>query len=90
MQDILDLGIHFEPNILAIIGLIIAVSFLGSKLFQRFGIPQVVGFILIGVLLGPSFLNVVPLELSRELIFISEIALGLIGFDIGSHLLLGD
>jgi len=84
------LGIHFEPNILALIGLIIAVSFLGSKLFQRFGIPQVVGFIIIGVVLGPSFLNIVPLELSRELIFISEIALGLIGFDIGSHLLFGE
>jgi Kef-type K+ transport system membrane component KefB len=84
------LGIHFEPNILAVIGLIIAVSFLGSKLFQRFGVPQVVGFIVIGVILGPSALNIVPLELSRELIFVSEIALGLIGFDIGSHLLLGD
>jgi len=80
------LGIHFEPNILAIIGLIIAVSFLGSKIFQRFGIPQVVGFIVIGVILGPSLLNLIPLELSEQLIFISEIALGLIGFDIGSHL----
>ena len=84
------LGIHYEPNILAVIGLIIAVSFLGSKLFQRFGIPQVVGFIVIGVILGPSFLNVVPLELTDELTFISEIALGLIGFDIGSHLLFGE
>jgi Kef-type K+ transport system membrane component KefB len=84
------LGFQFVPNILAIIGLIIAVSFLGSKLFQRFGIPQVVGFIVIGVLLGPSLLNIVPLTLSEELTFISEIALGLIGFDIGSHLLLRD
>ena len=84
------LGIHYEPNVLAVIGLIIAVSFLGSKLFQRVGIPQVVGFILIGVVLGPSLLNVVPLELSEQLIIISEIALGLIGFDIGSHLLFGE
>jgi Kef-type K+ transport system membrane component KefB len=90
VHEFQGLGIHFEPNILAVIGLIIAVSFLGSKLFQRFGIPQVVGFIVIGVILGPSFLNVVPLELSEELIFISEIALGLIGFDIGSHLLFGE
>ncbi len=59
------LGIQFEPNILAVIGLILAISFLGSKLFQRIGIPQVVGFIVIGVVLGPSFLNVVPLELYR-------------------------
>ena len=83
-------GIHYEPNILAIIGMIIAVSFLGSKAFQRIGIPQVVGFILIGVVLGPSLLNVVPLELGNQLVIISEIALGLIGFDIGSHLLFGD
>ena len=84
------LGIHYEPHILSVIGMIIAVSFLGSKLFQRLGIPQVVGFILIGVLLGPSLLNVVPLELSEQLIIVSEIALGLIGFDIGSHLLFSE
>jgi len=70
-----------------VIGLIIAVAFLGSKVFQRFGIPQVVGFIVMGVILGNSFLNIVPLELVEELLFISEIALGLIGFDMGSHLL---
>jgi Kef-type K+ transport system membrane component KefB len=80
------LGIHYEPNILAIIGLILAVAFLGSKVFQRVGIPQVVGFIVIGVFMGPSFLNIVPLELCNDLTFVSEIALGLIGFDMGSHL----
>ncbi len=84
------LGVHYEPHILAVIGMIIVVSFLGSKLFQRLGIPQVVGFILIGVVLGPSLLNVVPLELSEQLIIVSEVALGLIGFDIGSHLLFGE
>jgi len=41
---------------------------------------------LVGVLLGSSFLNVVPLSLVQRLDFISEIALGLIGFDMGSHL----
>ncbi|MFQ6015600.1 MAG: cation:proton antiporter, partial [Anaerolineae bacterium] len=85
-----SLGIHYEPNILTVIGLIIAVAFLGSKAFQRLGIPQVVGFIVMGVILGTSFLNVVPLELAEELMFISEIALGLIGFDIGSHLLFSE
>ncbi len=73
-------------NYLSTIGLLLISSFIGSKLFQRFGIPQVVGFIVLGVLHGPSFLNVIPLKLSNELLFISEIALGLIGFDMGSHL----
>jgi hypothetical protein len=77
-------------NPLSTIGLLLVVSFLGSKIFQRFGIPQVVGFIVLGVLHGPSFLNVVPLEVSQELLLISEIALGLIGFDMGGHLHLNE
>ena len=75
-----------EIDTLTIIGLIIILAYLGSKVIQHIGIPQVVGFILVGVLLGSSLLNVVPLSLVQELDFISEIALGLIGFDMGSHL----
>ena len=75
-----------ELDILAIIGIIIVAAFLGSKLFQRLGIPQVVGFIVMGTVLGTSFLNIIPLSLNSELGFISEIALGLIGFDMGGHL----
>ena len=73
-------------NVIATIGLLLIVSFLGSKIFQRFGIPQVVGFIVLGVLHGPSVFNFIHLDLSEDLILISEIALGLIGFDMGSHL----
>jgi Kef-type K+ transport system membrane component KefB len=85
-----SLGIHYDPSILTVIGVLIVVSFLGSKLFQRMGFPQVVGFIFFGVALGPSLLNIVPPQLSQELTFISEIALGLIGFDMGSHLLFSE
>ena len=81
-----SLGIHYQPNIITTIGLLLAATFLGSKIFQRLGLPQVVGFIIMGMLLGNSFLNLIPLELNKELTFISEIALGLIGFDMGSHL----
>jgi Kef-type K+ transport system membrane component KefB len=52
-----QLGHHYEPNIISTVGLLITVTFLGSKLFQRLGVPQVVGFIVVGVLLGTSFLT---------------------------------
>ena len=58
------LGTHYTANILTIIGLIIVVAFLGNKAFQHLGIPQVVGFIVIGVALGPSLLNKDPLPLA--------------------------
>lgn len=77
---------HFQLDVLSIIGLVIVLAYLGSKVVQRLGIPQVVGFILVGVLLGSSFLNIVPLSLTGELGFVNEIALGLIGFHMGAHL----
>ena len=80
------LCLHYDANIIAVIGLLVVLTFLGSKIFQRFGIPQVVGFIMIGVLLGTSCFNLVPLELVEDLSFVSAIALGLIGFDMGGHL----
>jgi Kef-type K+ transport system membrane component KefB len=80
----------WELDILTLIGLIIISAYLVSKGMQEIGVPQVVGFILVGVLLGSSFLNVVPLTLVRQLAFVSEIALALIGFDMGSHLHFGE
>ena len=80
----------FQLDELAILGLTIVSAYLGSKLVQRLGIPQVVGFILVGLLLGTSFLNLIPLELTHQLDFVSEIALGLIGFEMGSHLRLSE
>ena len=80
------LNLHFEANILVYIGIVLIAAFLGSKIFQRMGIPQVVGFIVMGVLLGNSFLNLIPLDLVEDLSLISLLALGLIGFDMGSHL----
>jgi Kef-type K+ transport system membrane component KefB len=77
-------------DILTIIGVVIILAYLGSKGLQLLGTPQVIGYILVGVLLGSSFLNIVPLQLVGELSFISEIALGLIGFEMGSYLRLGE
>lgn len=82
--------LHFEPNVLVVIGLAIIAAFLGGKVVKGLGIPQVVGWILAGFVLGESFLKVIPLELVDQLSFVSVVALGLIGFDIGSHLRLGE
>jgi len=81
------MNIHSDLNVLVYIGFTLVVAFLGSKIFQRFGIPQVVGFISMGVILGSSCLNLIPLSLVDDLSMISLIALGLIGFDMGGHLI---
>ncbi|GAB4273333.1 MAG: hypothetical protein Kow0029_12920 [Candidatus Rifleibacteriota bacterium] len=78
------LGHH--TNLLFLIGLTIILGTLGARLFQKLSIPQVVGFIAMGVLIGESGLNLLShdfLEAMRNLNFIS---LGVIGFSIGGEL----
>lgn len=81
--------IHLIPeelDILAVVGIIVLGAFFIGQLFRRLNIPQVVGFIIAGTLLGPSFLKIVPHDLTDNLTFVTELALGLIGFEMGEHL----
>lgn len=73
-------------DVLAIIGVITLIGFFVGRVTRRFGVPQVVGYIIAGVILSPSLLHVVPVELVESLDFVSELALGLIGFEMGLHL----
>ncbi len=79
-----------ELDILAVVGVIVLGAFFVGQIFRRLNIPQVVGFIIAGTLLGPSFLGIVPHDLSDNLTFITELALGLIGFEMGQHLLFSE
>jgi len=78
--------VHSHLDTLAIIGLAMTAAFLVGQVFRRIGVPQVVGFLIAGVLLGPSFFHAIPDSLNESLTFVSEIALGLIGFEMGGHL----
>jgi Kef-type K+ transport system membrane component KefB len=79
-----------ELDTLALVGITIVAAFLVGQILRRLGIPQVVGFIVGGMLLGPSFLHLISLELNSGLDFISEVALGLIGFEMGGQLCFSD
>lgn len=56
------LGIDYQLSMFVVAGPVIALSSLGSKLFQPVAIPQVVGFTVVGLILGPSSPNLVPEE----------------------------
>ncbi len=70
-------------DILLLIGIILLLGQTGANLLRKIKIPQVVAYILMGVLLGRSVLNWIdPAALKG----VTSIALGLIGFTIGSQL----
>jgi len=73
-------------NIILMVGIIVFGGTVGARIFQKLRIPQVVGYIIIGLLLGESALNLVPSETVEKLGGFSMFALGIIGFMIGGEL----
>jgi Kef-type K+ transport system membrane component KefB len=77
--------IHFP--IMLVVGAALVAGGLGAKLFQKTRvIPQVVGYILIGVALGESCLGVIDNETLSKMKLFNTFALGVIGFMIGGEL----
>jgi len=77
---------HMEEVTLAL-AILLGGGFLVAKLGQRIGLPSVTGYILAGVLLGPTSLGVISHDaIQHRLEHFTQIALMLIAFGIGEHL----
>jgi len=72
-------------NLALLLGIIILSGTFGARLFQKFHIPQVVGCIVVGILLG-DVLNLITPKTIESLEPFTMFALGLIGFMIGAEL----
>lgn len=72
--------------ILLLIGMAIILSFCCGKMSIRLRLPSIIGYMLFGVMLGPSFLNIFSDTLQDDLSFITEIALGFVALTIGLEL----
>jgi len=71
-------------NNLAALGLILLLALLAGHIVKFVRVPEVTGYILAGVALGPAGGNLITHEALNSLQVFSEVALGLILFAIGS------
>ena len=73
-------------GVLLLIGIGIFGGILGAWIFQKLRIPQVVGYIFIGILIGQSGLHIVKQADIIKLESFNWFALGIIGFLVGGEL----
>ena len=73
-----------------IVGIILVAGFYFGKLINKIKLPQIIGFMLLGVILGPSLVNLVDHEIQLKLGFLTELALGFVALSIGLELDLKD
>lgn len=72
-------------NILFYLSIILLFGMLFGKLVGYIKLPEVTGYLIAGVLIGPSILGLVPANAASSLNVISEVALGFIAYTIGSQ-----
>ncbi len=71
---------------LTLLGTAIIIAFYMGRVAQRISLPSVVGYMIFGVILGPSILNLIDQSMIENLSFLTQIALGFVAFTIGSEL----
>ncbi len=74
-----DITLHY----LAPVGVVMLLGLLGGKGAKYLRMPKVTGYLLAGVLIGPSVLGLLSHTVVKDLSLITDIALGLIMFALG-------
>jgi len=74
-----------HDNLIFGVGALLLAGFVGGKLAAKAKLPTISGYIVAGLLLGPSILDVVPEHIVESLAPVPHIALGLIAITIGAE-----
>ncbi len=75
-------------QIMLYLSIIMLVGFLFGKLVEKVKLPDVTGYIIAGVLIGPYVLNIIDLAALDSLGIITSIVLSIIAYQIGTELFL--
>lgn len=77
-------------NVFLKLALLICFALLGARVAHRFNLPNVTGYLIGGLFLGPSFLALISSADQVMINFVNEIALAAIAFNIGGEFLMKD
>jgi len=69
-----------------VVGLLTLAGFYFGRLTRRLKLPSIIGFMVVGIIMGPSVLGLIDSSMEQQLSFITEISLAFIAFSIGLEL----
>lgn len=76
-------GMGDATRVLLVLSIILFAGFLITRITKKLRLPDVSGYILAGILIGPCCLGLVPEAMLARMGFISDIALSFIAFGVG-------
>lgn len=72
-------------GIILSISIMLASGFLLTRITKKLHLPNVTGYIVAGVIIGPWCLNLVPAEYIEQMDFVTDLALAFIAFSVGKY-----
>ena len=76
-------GMRIASGIVISLGVILILGFLMTRLTKLLKLPNVIAYLLVGILIGPSLINLIPTEFISRTSFISDVALVFVAFTAG-------
>ena len=73
------------PAVIVTVAIMLIAGFLFTRLTKLLKLPNVTGYILAGIVIGPSCLRLVPQEVVSGMGFVSDVALAFIAFSAGEY-----
>ncbi|MDO5097001.1 MAG: cation:proton antiporter [Peptostreptococcaceae bacterium] len=73
-------------HILYYVAVVLAAGLFVAKITGKLKLPNVTGYLIAGLLIGPSITEIIPRETVEELSLFSDVALGFIAYSIGSQI----
>ena len=77
---------NLEALVIICLAIIIIAGFLMSRLTKLLKLPNVTGYILAGILIGPHVLNIIPQSILPSFNFLTDIAIAFIAFGVGKYI----
>ena len=82
-------GMRIASGIVISLGIILILGFLMTRLTKLLKLPNVIAYLLVGILIGPSVINLIPGEFISRTSFISDVALVFVAFTAGEFFKFG-
>jgi len=76
-------SVKLESKIIFEVAIMLGAALLFGRIGKFVKLPNVTGYLIAGLLLGPSILNIIPMNMVNDYSVISDIALGFIAFSVG-------
>ena len=81
-----NMGLSSPTTVIIGLALMLLSGFLMTRLTKLLRLPAVTGYLLAGIIIGPSVLDLVPSSVTKNMDFLSDVALCFIAFSAGEYL----